>query len=170
VTVEPTKDSNVIDQDSSISKEDLPSFNRILITDDGKDESNNVIKYAVSLSRYTGAELLILRIIKDIKKMEGISVQGSNMSNKHMKQEVKGEMIDEMEKKIKKCNEAGCENKIEYKFRVGDVLEQIINEAKEGNYDLVLLRSTNIDTWMKSLFSNARKIISSINIPVLIVH
>ncbi|TLX85071.1 MAG: hypothetical protein E6L04_05820, partial [Thaumarchaeota archaeon] len=78
MTVESTKESNVTDQDSSISKENLPSFNRILITDDGKDESNNVLKYAVSLSRYTGAELLILRIIKDFKKMEGISVQGSN--------------------------------------------------------------------------------------------
>ena len=170
MTVESTKESNVTDQDSSISKENLPSFNRILITDDGKDESNNVLKYAVSLSRYTGAELLILRIIKDFKKMEGISVQGSNMSNKHMKQEVKGEIIDEMEKKIEKCKEAGCENKIEYKFRVGDVIEQIINEAKEGNYDLIVLRSTHIDSWMKSFFSDSRKIISNINIPVLMVQ
>jgi hypothetical protein len=34
--------------------------------------------------------------------------------------EVKGEVLDEMEEKIKRCKEAGCESKISYKFRVGN--------------------------------------------------
>jgi nucleotide-binding universal stress UspA family protein len=168
-----TKESNDTYQDASISKENLPSFSKILITDDGKDESNKVLNYAVSLCRYSGAELLILRILEGIEKMEDVSVQGSNednMSNKDMKREVKGEVIDEMEKKIKRCKEAGCENKISYKFKVGDAIEEIVNEVKEGNYDLIVLRSSHIDSWMRSLFSDARKIISSINIPVLIVQ
>jgi nucleotide-binding universal stress UspA family protein len=167
---EPTTKSSGVDQDPSISMENLPSFGRILITDDGTNEPNNVLKYAVSLSKYTGAELLILRVVKDIKKIEGISVQGSSVSDKHTKQEVKGGIVDEMEEKIKRCKEAGLENNVSYKFRVGDTIEQIVSEIKDGNYDLLILRSTNIDSWTKSVFSNARKIISSINIPVLIVH
>ena len=174
--LKPTKESNVTHQDSSISKENLPSFNKILIADDGKDESNRVLNYAVSLSRYSGAELLILRILEHIEKMEHVSVQGSNedkMSNKDMKQVVKGGIIDEMEKKIKRCKEAGCENKISYKFRVGHAIEEVVNEVKEGNYDLIVLRSSRSshkDSWMRSFFSDARKIISNINIPVLIVQ
>lgn len=174
--LKPTKESNVTHQDSSISEENLPSFSKILIPDDGKDESNRVLNYAVSLSRYSGAELLILRILEDMKKMGNVSVQGSNgdnMSNKDMKREIKGEIIDEMEKKINRCREAGCENKISYKFRVGDAKGEIINEVKEGNYDLIVLRSSrssNKDSWMRSFFSDARKIISNISIPVLIVQ
>jgi nucleotide-binding universal stress UspA family protein len=174
--LKPTKESNVTHQDSSISKENLPSFSKILIADDGKDESNRVLNYAVSLSRYSGAELLILRILEHIEKMEHVSVQGSNqdnMSNKDMKQVVKGGIIDEMEKKIKRYKEAGCENKISYKFRVGHAVEEIVNEVKEGNYDLIVLRSSRSshkDSWMRSFFSDARKIISNINIPVLIVQ
>ena len=174
--LKPTKESNVTHQDSSISKENLPSFNKILIADDGKDESNRVLNYAVSLSRYSGAELLILRILEHIEKMEHVSVQGSNednMSKKDMKQVVKGGIIDEMEKKIKRCKEAGCENKISYKFRVGHAIEEVVNEVKEGNYDLIVLRSSRSshkDSWMRSFFSDARKIISNINIPVLIVQ
>ena len=174
--LKPTKESNVTHQDSSIPEENLPSFSKILIPDDGKDESNRVLNYAVSLSRYSGAELLILRILEHIEKMEHVSVQGSNednMSNKDMKQEVKGGVIDEMEKKINRCKEAGCENKISYKFKVGDAKEEIINEVKEGNYDLIVLRSSRSshkDSWMRSFFSDARKIISNINIPVLIVQ
>ena len=174
--LKPTKKSNVTYQNSSVSKGNLPSISKILIADDGKDESNRVLNYVVSLSRYSGAELLILRILEDMKKMGNVSVQGSkedNMSNKDMKREVKGEIMDEMEKKINRCREAGCENKISYKFRVGDAKEEIINEVKEGNYDLIVLRSSRSshkDSWMRSFFSDARKIISNINIPVLIVQ
>jgi nucleotide-binding universal stress UspA family protein len=175
--LEPTKKSNVTYQNSSVSKGNLPSISKILIADDGKDESDRVLNYAVTLSRYSGAELLILRILEDMNKIGNVSVQGSNednMSNKDMKREVKGGVIDEMEKKINRCKEAGCENKISYKFRVGDdAKEEIINEVKEGNYDLIVLRSSRSshkDSWMRSFFSDARKIISNINIPVLIVQ
>jgi len=174
--LKPTKKTNVTYQNSSVSKENLPSVSKILIADDGKDESNRVLNYVVSLSRYSGAELLILRILEDMEKIGNVSVQGSNegnVSNKDMKREVKGGIMDEMEKKINRCKEAGCENKISYKFRVGDAKEEIINEVKEGNYDLIVLRSSRSshkDSWMRSFFSDARKIISNINIPVLIVQ
>ena len=174
--LEPAKESNFAYQNSSIPKENLPSFSKILIADDGKDESNRLLNYAISLSKYSGAELLILRILENMKKMGNVSVQGSNennASNKDMKREIKGEIIDEMEKKINRCREAGCENKISYKFRVGGAKEEIINEVKEGNYDLIVLRSSrnsHKDSWMRSFFSDARKIISNINIPVLIVQ
>ncbi len=174
--LELTKDSTFDYQNSSDSKENLPLISKILIADDGKDESNRLLNYAISLSKYSGAELLILRILENMKKMGNVSVQGSNennTSNKDMKREIKGEIIDEMEKKINRCKEAGCENKISYKFRVGDAKEEIINEVKEGNYDLIILRSSRSshrDSWMRSFFSDARKIISNINIPVLIVQ
>ena len=174
--LKPTKKSNVTYQNSSVSKGNLPSISKILIADDGKDESDRVLNYVVSLSRYSGAELLILRILENMEKMGKVSVQGSNeddMSNKDMKREVKGGIMDEMEKKINRCKEAGCENKISYKFRVGDAKEEVINEVKEGNYDLIVLRSSRSshkDSWMRSFFSDARKIISNINIPVLIVQ
>lgn len=165
-------------QDSSILKQNIPPLNKILILDDdhAQDESNKVLRYAISLSNYSGAELLILRILEDIEKMEDVSVEGSNDTNnnnttsQNMKREVQGQVIDSMEEKVKKCKEAGGKNKISYKFRTGNAIDEIVNEVKDGNYDLVVLESSNIDSWMKSLFSDTRKILSSINIPVLIVQ
>ena len=167
------KESDVNDQNASISKEQIPSFSKILIADDGKEESDKVLNYAISLSRYSGGDLLILRILENIDKMEDVSVEGSNDENlnvKKMNREIKGEILDEMEKKIKKCKEAGCESNISYKFRVGNAIDEIVSEVEEGNYDLILLRSSHLDSWMKSLFSDARKIMSNINIPALIVQ
>jgi nucleotide-binding universal stress UspA family protein len=157
----------------SISKEALPSLSKIVITDDGKDESNKAFNYAIALSRNSGAELLVLRILEDFEKVEGVSVEGvsqDNAGNSNMKREVRGQVMDEMETKIKRCKEAGFENKISYKFKVGRTAEEIVREIKEGNYDLLVLRSSHLDTWVNSLFSDARKIISNIQIPVLIVQ
>ncbi len=160
-----------------ISNQNIPSLNKILVTYDGKEESNRLLGYAISLSNYSGAELLILRILEDIEKMEDVSVKGTgegsdtnnHNTNHHMEREIQGEIIDEMERKIKKCKEAGCKNEISYKFRTGNVTDEISNEVKDGNYDLVILRSSGIDSWMKSLFSDTRKIMSNINVPVLLV-
>ncbi len=80
------------------------------------------------------------------------------------------DIVNEMEEKIKRCKEAGFQNNTSYKFREGDAIEQIINEIKDGYYDLLILRRVHLDSWMTCLFSNARKIISRINVPVLIVH
>jgi nucleotide-binding universal stress UspA family protein len=157
---EAKKESDVPYEMLSISKEGLPSLSKIVITDDGKDVSNKAFNYAIALSRNSDAELLILRILEDFEKVEGVSVEGvdqDNISNSDMKREVKGQVIDEMETKIKRCKEAGCENKISYKFKVGRATEEIVKEIKEGNYDLLVLRSSHLDTWVNSLLSDARK-------------
>ena len=170
---EATKESGVPYEMLSISKERVPSLSKIVITDDGKDESNKAFNFAIALSRNSGAELVILRILEDFEKVEGVSVEGvgqDNISNSDVKREVKGQVLDEMETKIKRCKEVGCENKISYKFKVGKATEEIVKEIKEGNYDLLVLRSSHLDTWVNSLFSDARKIISNIEIPVLIVQ
>jgi hypothetical protein len=65
-------------QDYSISKNNIPSFKKILVTDDGKDISNKALNYSVSLSNSTGAELLILRILEDVQKFDDVSVEGYN--------------------------------------------------------------------------------------------
>lgn len=162
-------------KDSEISKENIPHFTKILILDDGKSGSNKVMNYAISLSKYSGAELIILRILENVESMENISIEALSRDNgtiesKEIKRKVEGDILDELEQKIKKCKDAGCEKNISYKFRTGDVVDQIVNEIKEGNYDLILLKSRNIDSWMKSLFSDARKILGNITTSVLIVQ
>ena len=158
----------------TLSKNNIPSFKKILVADDGKDESSRALIYAVSLSNSTGAELLILRILEDVDKFEDVTVEGSHesskMDNQNFHRHIKGEVIDAMEEKIKKCEAAGFKNNISYKFRAGKADDEIVKEIKENNFDLLVLTSSHIDSWIRSLFSDARKIISNINIPVLIIQ
>jgi nucleotide-binding universal stress UspA family protein len=173
---EQQQDNNISKEskDHSISKNSIPSFKKILIADDGKDESDRSLTYAVSLSNSTGAELVILRILDDIDKLEHVSVEGSHesskMDNQNFHRNIKGDVIDAMEEKIKKCEAAGSKNKISYKFRGGKADDEIVKEIKENNFDLLILTTSHIDSWIRSLFSDARKIISNISIPVLIIQ
>jgi len=159
---------------SHISKENLPSFKKILVTDDGKDISNRALNYAVSLSNSTGAELHILRILKDVEKFGDVSLEGSHESSKidnyNFHRHIKGDVIDAMEEKIKKCEAAGCKNKVSYKFLTGNVVDEIVNEIDNNNYDLVVMLTSHIDSWFSSLFSDVRKIITQISKPVLIIQ
>jgi nucleotide-binding universal stress UspA family protein len=75
-----------------------------------------------------------------------------------------------MEEKIKKIEQAGCKSKVSYKFKTGNIVDEIVNEVNEMNYDLVILTSSHLNSWIESLFSNTRKIISNIHTSVLIPH
>ena len=157
-----------------ISKDTIPSFKKILVTDDGKDISNKALNYAVALSNSTGAELYILRILKDVEKFGDITVEGSHESSKinnnDFHRHIKGDVINAMEEKIKKCQEAGCKNKVSYKFLTGQVVDEIVKEINNNNYDLVVMLTSHIDSWFSSLFSDVRKIITHISKPVLIIQ
>jgi hypothetical protein len=54
--VKPTKQRPKEIEGYYISKDNIFSFKKILVTDDGKDISNKALNYAVSLSNSTGAE------------------------------------------------------------------------------------------------------------------
>jgi len=165
--------STTTSRDVSISRSNIPSINKILVTHDGKDSSNKAVNYAISLSNLSGAEIVLLRVIEHADKIEGtsVSVEGSSNTddNDSLKRNVQGPFVDAMEETIRKCKEAGSKNKISYKFRTGNLVSEIADEIKTQGYDMLVLTSSHIDSWIRSLFSDTRKIISNITIPVLVV-
>jgi nucleotide-binding universal stress UspA family protein len=75
-----------------------------------------------------------------------------------------------MEEKIKMCVEAGAKNKISYEIKTGNAADQVVKACEDTRYDLVVMTTSHLDSWLSSLFSDARKIISKINTPVLLVQ
>lgn len=73
-----------------------------------------------------------------------------------------------MEAKIKQCTDAGSKGKISYRLRTGR--REIVNVCQETEYDLIIMTTTHLDSWLHSIFSETRKIISNIRTPVLIIH
>ena len=173
-----TQSTESMDVDYSISKANIPSFRKILVPDDGKEISNKALSYAIYISNLSGAEIVILRVIGDVDKLGDTSVKVSQDSTtmkkknneKDLRRKVEGELVDAMEEKIRKCTQAGSKNKISYEIKTGSTQEEIVKECEQTKYDLIVMATSRLDSWMKSLFSETRKTISNINIPVLIVR
>jgi nucleotide-binding universal stress UspA family protein len=168
------KQSSPKSTDNSISKSSIPSYSKILVPDDGKETSGKAVNHAISISNLSGAEIVILRIIENIEKMGDTSVSVSQNKEPEMKggfkHNMEGELVNAMEEKIKKCVEAGAKNKMSYEIKVGHAADQVMKACEETRYDLVVMTTSHLDSWLRSLFSEARKIISKINTPVLLVQ
>jgi nucleotide-binding universal stress UspA family protein len=65
--------------------------------------------------------------------------------------------------------EAGAKNKISYEIRAGHAARLVMKACEETHYDLVVMTTSHLDSWLRSLCSEARKIISKVNTPVLLV-
>ena len=159
-----------VDVRDSISRSNIPKYSRILVPDDGKEISDKAINHAISISNFSGAEIVILRIIENIESMEDTSVSVSKDKEAETKRGFKGELAKAMEEKIQKCVEAGAKTKISYEIKTGNAADQVVKACDDTHYDLVVMTTSHLDSWLSSLFSDARKIISKINTPVLLVQ
>ena len=163
-----------IDVRYSISKSNIPKYFKILVPDDGNDTSDKAINHAISISNFSGAEIVILRIIENIDNLGDTSVSVSKDKEPDtgggFKHNIEGELANAMEEKIKRCVEAGAKNKISYEIKTGNAADQVVKACEDTHYDLAVMTTSHLDSWLSSLFSDARKIISKINTPVLLVQ
>ncbi len=180
-----------VNNSAPLFKSDIPSVNKILVTYDDTEKSDKAIKYSIYLSNISGAEITILQVLGNLDKLENSYVNVSNRdtsgnfqiaspsssspesnSDKGQKYSVnvEGQIIKSMENKIKAIENTGFKNKVTYKIRTGWVVDEIVKEINESKYDLLIISSSHLSSWIKSLFSEARKIISNVDIPVLLLH
>lgn len=171
----------------------VPSFKKLLVTYDGTEKSDKAINYSIYLSSITKAEIVILQVLENIDKLENSSIDISNKIEKESESEVEkttnsklandfitgnsnysvnveGSIIESMENKIREIENSGFKNKLSYKIRAGFIVDEIVKETHESNYDLLIISSSHMDSWIKSIFSESRKIISKVELPVLLLH
>lgn len=170
------------------NKSDIPALNKILVTYDGSEKSDKAINYSIYLSNISNAEIVILQVIANIDKLESSSIDVSNkntesetttstettdepnIKSQNYSVNIKGKIVKSMEDKIKEIENKGIKNKISYKIRAGFIIDEIVKETRESKYDLLVISSSHMDSWISSLFSETRKIISHVDLPVLLLH
>jgi nucleotide-binding universal stress UspA family protein len=157
-----------------ISKSNIPKYSKILVPDDGSETSDKAINHAIFISNFSGAEIVILRIIENIENLGDTSVSVSKdkepATESGFKHNIEGDLANAMEEKIKRCVAAGAKNKISYEIKAGNAADQVVKACEDTHYDLAVMTTSHLDSWLSSLFSDARKIISKINTPVLLVQ
>jgi len=112
-------------------------FKKILVPVDGSHFSKMAYEKAVDLAKLTNAEIVILQVAYDV---DYYSRKGVLFARKYFNEsEVKSECQNILNEVRKNVNEG--EVKITELILMGDPARTIINEAKENNYDLIVMGS-----------------------------
>ncbi|WP_148686282.1 universal stress protein [Candidatus Nitrosocosmicus hydrocola] len=168
-----SNDSNLGD------KSGKPSIDKILVTYDGSEKSDKAINYSIYLPNISKAEIVILQVIGNIDKLENSSIDisnkyddtiSSNTKYQNYSVNIDGKIVKSMEDKIKEIESAGFKNRVSYKIRPGFIPDEIVKEINESKYDLLIISSSHMDSWINSLFSQTRKIIGNVDLPILLLH
>lgn len=155
-------------------------MNKILVPVDGSNASINAVKKAIEIGKNYNSNIKLISIVKSTESR-------SKVRNENMWSAVDGSMITksvELEKKLEstyvenaqilldqivaKLNFSGT--KVEKEVLIGDPSEKIVETAKNGYYDMIVMGNRGFSK-VKRFFvgSVTQKVISEAPCPVLVI-
>ena len=183
---------------SRLTPSSIPQYKKILVPDDSSELSDKALSHAIYLSNVTGAEIVILNIVKDIEKIQPTTISATTTTRTKEEREtgegegeeakvaakrtaaddkkdiqitIEGYAEQIMEKRIRLCKEAGAKNQISYKMQTGkNLVEEILNLSENMNIDLIVMASSKVTSPIMGLTSITRKVIDGSKNPVLVIN
>jgi len=150
---------------------DIPEpFQKILLCDSGLDKTRGMLDYVIKLIRDQGGEqkITVLHVMSQIVARPGIPGKDLRSEAEKLidKKTPEGKLL---QKDLETLERAGFLTRP--KVRHGLVVDEILAEAREGEYDLVVIGAHQTGTGQALLLDNiAKKVIRNINRPLLVVN
>jgi nucleotide-binding universal stress UspA family protein len=165
----------------------LPKYSAIVVPHDGSEMSDKALSHAIYLSNMSGAEIVILHVVEDIHHIDSTVVLATSKEEgerggggveakdigkkKDYEIKVEGEVKQMIEDKMRFCKQAGVKSQVSYKIQIGKAVDEIIKMSEDVNVDLMVIASSKKPSLTTRLLgSTSRKVIDSIEKPVLIIH
>ena len=162
-------------------------YSAILVPHDGSEMSDKALSHAIYLSNMSGAEIVILHVLEDIHHIDSTAVLATSKEEgerggggveakdigkkKDYEIKVEGEVKQMIEDKMRFCKQAGVKSQVSYKIQTGKPVDEIIKMSEDVNVDLIVIASSKKPSLTTRLLgSTSRKVIDSIEKPVLIIH
>ena len=164
-----------------------PKYSAIVVPHDGSEMSDKALSHAIYLSNMSGAEIVILHVVEDIHHIDSTVVLATSKEEgerggggveakdigkkKDYEIKVEGEVKQMIEDKMRFCKQAGVKSQVSYKIQIGKAVDEIIKMSEDVNVDLMVIASSKKPSLTTRLLgSTSRKVIDSIEKPVLIIH
>ena len=153
-------------------------YSRILVPHDGSGMADKALNHAIYLSKISGAEIVIIHVVEHMHNMDSSAVvvtckeRGEEKDGqKGFEITVEGEVKRMIEQKIRLCQQAGVKSQVSYKVQTGKPVDEIVNLSKDLNADLIVMASSRTPSLARRLLGSiTRKVIDSVEKPVLVVH
>lgn len=122
---------------------------KILVTTDGSKNGEKALLEAKSLAEALGADIDILNVVKDAAINPYAVVNSYNMQTAKDLEEAGEEVLEESLKLFE-----GFKGEVNTKIRTGDPGDEIIKEAENGKYDLVVMGSRGLGTFSRAMLGS----------------
>lgn len=138
---------------------------KILVSVDGSDNANRGLLEAKMLAECTGADVDILNVIKHLKVRPFVSVNDESMKTSDDLKFIGEEILKDAEKLFEDFS-----GNVNLKLRTGDPADVIMKEAKEGDYDLVVMGNRGLGTFSRTMMGSvSNKVLNHSNRNILII-
>ncbi|MDW7668728.1 MAG: universal stress protein, partial [Bacillota bacterium] len=139
----------------------------ILVPIENFSEDQEIITEAVELAKKFDSEITLFHV--DNAQMLVSRLQYEAYIDREIMTE-KMDTKESQEKLIKKYNDQGVVN-VNVKELVGDPASEILNEANEGDYDLVVMRTHGMTATKRFMLGSVtNKVVHHIKKPILVVR
>jgi nucleotide-binding universal stress UspA family protein len=112
---------------SRLTASPIPQYKKILVPDDSSELSDKALSHAVYLSNVTGAEIVILNIVKDIEKIQPTTISATATTTTKEERET-GEGGEEAEVAAKRTTTAAIDDKKDIQITIEGHGEQIMEK------------------------------------------
>jgi nucleotide-binding universal stress UspA family protein len=151
-------------------------YQKILVPHDGSVMSDKALSHATYLSKISGAEIVVLNVIEDVVIPPSTLLtfikpdRPIEKAKEDLRNTLEGEVKQMLDERIRQCKEDAGINKISYKIRTGKIVDEIVHQSEEMDFDLIIMASSRISSYVRVLGSTVRKVVDSIRKPVLLIH
>lgn len=181
VTSAGKKGTSSVDFQPQTSNSNL-EYSRILVPHDGSEMADKALNHAIYLSKISHAEIVIIHVVEHIHNVDSSAVLatskegGEEKDIEKAKKEgfeitVEGEVKQMIEEKLRLCQQAGVKSQVSYKVQTGKPVDEIVKLSEELNADLIVMASSRTPSLTRRLLGSiTRKVIDSVEKPILVVH
>jgi nucleotide-binding universal stress UspA family protein len=157
----------------------LPEIKKILYATDLSENAKHAFGYAASIAQRYGSTITILHVVEELSKNTEhlLSSMLGDERWKEIQEKSSGEFSDLIRERLDQfCREmdkahAECTLPVkEIRIRQGTPVRQIINEAHEGGYDLVVMGTHGQGGITDAMMgSTARRVTRRSKVPVMVI-
>lgn len=151
----------------------FPTFKRILVAYDGMQMSKRALSYAAYISKISNPEIVVINVVKSTKDsaLPLTLMVDLEVNEKQIDSTESSEVVREVTKEmIAACRSARITGKIICKIHGGNPAHEIIMLCDLVHFDLIIMGSRRIASRIQGVGSTTRKILATLNVPILIVQ
>lgn len=138
---------------------------KILVTTDASKNAVKALMEAKKLAECTGASIDIMHVVKNPIRRPYIGVNEESLKTMKDLEKLGKEILDDAAKLFN-----DFQGEVNYKLRSGNPADVIIEEAKDSEYDLIVMGSRGLGTFSRTMLGSvSNKVLSHSDVDVLII-